>query len=180
MSTLTAPTPKNDILRALAKSRAPVRPSDFQPASPLADHPALAHAAAGLSGKLDTGSDAFAGVAACLETLTRLKLGARNGRTLVLLAKNGPMTVKALTLQLNIPQQSSSNIFDRLETLSLVKRSRSATDDGREVLAEITPAGESVLASIVALTALGQAANVLTKTGHRAAGQDRQKIAFTV
>ena len=52
--------------------------------------------------------------------------------------------------------------------------------DRDEVLAEITPAGESVLASIVALTALGQAANVLTKTGHRAAGQDRQEIAFPV
>lgn len=126
----------------------------------LANNPALATAAQA-TGVLDVTSDTFAAVDACLATLGRLRLGVTAARLLLLLAKNGPERCKALTLDLAISAPAFTGTLQRLDMLGLVT---SQPGQGREVVVAITPAGSSVLASIVGLTALGQAANVLKKT----------------
>lgn len=174
---MTPPTSSNPLLQALARSKAKA-PQSLSGVASLADYPALALAGASGDGRLDVKGEAFAAVISCLETVTRLRLGSRNGLALAILCQSGPLTAGNLASRLWISPAAMTSNLRRLESLGLVTVARNH-GDRREVIVRATPSARSVLANIVALTALGQAANVLTKVGHLAKGQDRQRVAFS-
>ena len=169
---MSPPTTKNPILNGLKKA-ASITPG-------LSDYPELALAASAAKVEaLDTTGDAFAGVMACLETVNRLKLGARNALALGLPCQFGPMCAGSLALRLRIAPSAVSFLLRKLEGLALITTERPGSDR-REVVVTATQAARNVMACVIGLTALGQAANVLNKTGHKANGQSRQPVAFTV
>lgn len=151
------PTPTKPLTQALAKNRA------FT--TTLADFPELALAATNLNGEaraLDTTSYEFGGVMATLETINRLKLGARNAHVLGLLISLGPTRSTDLAKPARLSTAGVSVILRRLEELALITTSRHKDNsDRREVIATATQAAHNVMASIVALSALGAAATVL-------------------
>jgi len=128
----------------------------------LADYPDLALAATATTAELDTESDAFAGVQATLEALSRLRLGHHGAFILTLLARHGPQPLGGLATRLRVSSASMTGFADRLDALGLVSFTHHASDR-RVILIQATEAARKVLASIVALTALGQAANSLRK-----------------
>ena len=127
----------------------------------LADFPGLALAATATRAELDTDGDTFAGVLACLETLNRLQLSASSCRLLMLLARHGPAPCKHLAGRMGISHAAITGLITRLEALELITLTRGGQADRREVILTLTDAARKVLASIVALTALGQAGNCL-------------------
>jgi DNA-binding MarR family transcriptional regulator len=130
----------------------------------LADFPALAVAASATTAHLDTEGETFAAVAACLETLARLGLSASSTRLLMLLVRRGPHSCVRLAELMKISSAAISQITLRLEMLSLITLTRGGEDDRRVVMITATAAARKVLASVVALTALGGAAAVLNQT----------------
>lgn len=126
----------------------------------LADYPDLALAATATTAELDTESDAFAGVQATLEALSRLRLGHHSAFILMALARHGPQSLTTLCQRTKISSASMTGFADRLQSLGLVAFSTHPCDR-RVTLVSATEAARKVLASIVALTALGQAANGL-------------------
>lgn len=169
---MSPPITKSPILNGLkaAKKTAPL----------ITDFPELALAASSVKVEpLNTQSDAFAAVMACVETVNRLRLGARNCHALGLLCQNGPLKAGSLSALLRIAPSSVSLLLRRLEALALITTTHHC-GDRREVIAAPTQAARNVMAAIVALTGLGLAANVLTQTGHKANGQSRQTVAFAV
>jgi DNA-binding MarR family transcriptional regulator len=172
---MSPPITKSPILNGLKKAAAQ--------APGLADFPELALAASSDKVEpLDTTHDAFAGVMACLDTVNRLKLGARNALALGLLCQCGPMKAGTLAARLRIAPSSVSILLRRLEMLAMIttQRTQDGSGDRREVIVTPTQAARNVMACIVSLTALGQAANVLNKTGHKANGQSRVAVTFPV
>jgi len=137
-------------------------PPRRRPTPKLADYPDLALAATATTAELDTDSDAFAGVQATLEALSRLRLGHHGAFILTLLARHGPQPMGWLVGRLKISSASITGFADRLAALGLVSFTHSPRDR-RVTLIQATEAARKVLASIVALTALGQAANSLRK-----------------
>jgi len=125
----------------------------------LSDFPDLAIAATATTAELDTHGDTFAAVSACLDTLARLKLGLTATRLLLLLCEHGPARCITPPAVLKISPADLTGIVARLRALALL-----TTEPGesrREIILTPTEAARKVLASVVALTALGQAANVL-------------------
>ena len=89
------------------------------------------------------------------------------------------MCAGSLALRLRIAPSAVSFLLRKLEGLALITTERPGSDR-REVVVTATQAARNVMACVIGLTALGQAANVLNKTGHKANGQSRQPVAFTV
>lgn len=151
------PTSTLPLPQALAKKR-PTTPS-------LSDYPALALAASAPNQEqrhLDVRSPEFCGVIACLETLNRLQLGSRNAHALALLIQRGPLRASDLCQSLRLSSPGVTVVLRKLEALALITTSRhSENADRREVIATATAAAYNVVASLVALTALGQASAVL-------------------
>lgn len=154
---MSHPSPTLPLPQALAKKR-PVTPR-------LTDYPALALAASDLQQAprpLDVRSPEFCGVMATLETLNRLQLGSRNAHALGLLIQRGPMRATDLGGCLRVSSAGVSVILRKLEALALITTRRPAEDgDRREVIATATAGAHNVMASLVALTALGQASAAL-------------------
>lgn len=128
----------------------------------LTDYPDLVLAATATTAELDTESDAFAGVQATLEALSRLRLGHHGAFILTLLVRHGPQPLGWLVTRLRIRSASITGFADRLAALGLVAFERTSKDR-RVTLISATEAAHKVMASVVALTALGQAANGLRK-----------------
>ena len=155
MSAFPPPIPRTPLARALQTRKSPK--------ACLSDFPALALAATATTAELDPHSAAFASVMATLETLGRLRLSASSARVLMRLAQCGTLSANELAIDLRITAASLSGHLTRLSDLALLTLKRSNTDR-HVVLITATPAAHKVLASIIALTALGAAASVLTRS----------------
>lgn len=130
----------------------------------LADYPELALAATNGSkaGALDINSEIFATVQGALETVCRLKLGARKAHLLTLLARSGTMPLGGLAKAMRISPGATTTQARSLELLGLITLSRRPEHgDARKVMAAITEAGRNVLANIVGLSALAGAASIM-------------------
>lgn len=149
------PPPRTPLALALQqrKTRPQVR---------LLDFPALALAATATTAELEPDGAAFAGVYATLETLNRLRLSATSARLLMLLVTRGTLSATELANEMKVTTASITGLIRRLAELALVGLQR-PDGDRRVVLITATDAARRVLASIVALTALGQAASVLLR-----------------
>lgn len=151
---LTPPRTKQPLLASLQSRR--------EGAPNLSDYPDLALAATATTADLDTEGEAFGAVLACLETIGRLRLSASSTRLLMLLVKHGPQTCSVLVSRMKISSAAMTGLVTRLAALSLVGVQRDLPDR-RSVTVTATPAARKVLASIVALSALGGAAYVLNQ-----------------
>lgn len=151
---LTPPRTAQPLLAALQQQQKAQLPR-------LSDYPALALAASATTADLDTDSEAFASIAACLETLARLRLGISSTWLLMLLVKHGPQTHTMLAARMKCSSPSMTQLTARLESLSLITIQRGQQPDRRAVILTATEAARKVLASIVALTGLGAAAATL-------------------
>lgn len=145
----------------------------------LRNYPDLVLAATATTGELDTTSETFAGVMACLETLSRLRLGTNGAFMLAILVRDGPQTMGALSTRTRISTASMTGFADRLAALGLLTFRR-ADRDRRVIYLTATDAARKVMASIVGLTALGQAASLLlqTKAAFQIAAQRGPKSAL--
>lgn len=134
-------------------------------ASPsLADYPELALAATNGSkaGALDTNSEIFATVQGALETVGRLRLGARKAHLLSLLARSGSTPLGTLARAMRISPSATTTQARTLELLGLITLSRRPEHgDARQVIGTITEAGRNVMANIVALSGLAGAASIM-------------------
>lgn len=130
----------------------------------LADFPALELAATATTAELDTEGETFGGIAACLETMARLRLSASSTWLIMLLVKHGPQSCSELMARMKISSAAITGLITRLEGLTLITIQRGERTDRRLVIITATPATRKVLASLVALTALGAAASILTQT----------------
>lgn len=151
---LTPPRTAQPLLASMQKSKEKVTPR-------LVDYPELALAATATKADLDTNSETFAAVSACLETLCRLKLSAKNTWLLMLLVKHGPTPCSAVADRMKINLPTLNQIVGKLQALSLITAERSGATDRRVTLLTATEAAHKVLASIVGLTGLGAAAAVV-------------------
>lgn len=136
----------------------------------LRNYPDLVLAATATTGELDTAGDTFAAVMACLETLSRLRLGTNGTLMLAILLKHGPQTMGALSTKTRISTASMTGFADRLAALGLLTFRR-AEHDRRVIYLTATDAARKVMASIVGLTALGQVASMMLQSRERPAFQ---------
>lgn len=129
----------------------------------LGDYPDLAVAATSTTAALDTGSGDYAALMAALETLARLKLGARSTLALLhLCRREAAMPMGEIARLARMSTASATGIVTRLEALGLVTMRRTEADR-RVMLARPTEAARRVLASVLALTAFGVAGNTVLK-----------------
>lgn len=129
----------------------------------IGDFPALALAATATKAELNTEGTAFAAICACLETLARLQLSVSSAWLLMLLVKHGPQSCSELVARMKLSSAAITGLVSRLQDLALVGLQRNGPDR-RVVTVSDTEAARKVIASLVALTELGAAANVLTQT----------------
>lgn len=129
----------------------------------LSDFPALALAATATKAELDPKGETFAAVQACVETLARLRLSVSSTWLLTLLAKHGPQQCAELCQRMKISSPAMTGLITRLESLALISVQRGTAPDRRAVIITATEPARKVLASLMALTALGAAAAVLTQ-----------------
>jgi len=151
------PSPRIPLLRSLR-----AKASSSEAAPKLSDYPHLALAATATTAGLDTTSETFHAVQGCLETLCRLDLSKRAALALLVLARQGPLTLNVLAANVRASQANTSQIIRRLEGLGLLTKSQQG-QDLRHVYATITEAGTKVLASLVAITGLAGASSVLVR-----------------
>lgn len=153
---LTPPRTRQPLLTAL-QGRAKTTPV-------LSDFTDLALAAQATTAHLDTEGETFAAVAACFETLARLRLSASSTWLIMLLVKHGPQSCTFLMARMKVSGAAITQLISRLEGLELLTIQRGPVADRRHVIVSATDAARKVLASVLALTALGGAAAVMMQT----------------
>lgn len=129
----------------------------------LSDYPDLAVAATTTTAPLDIDGDDYAALMAALETLARLKLGARSTLALLhLCRRETPMTMGEIAKLTRTSTASTTGLVTRLEALGLLTAARTPADK-RLMLVRPTEGARRVLASVLALTGWGLATSQLLK-----------------
>lgn len=159
---MNLPTPKTPFVKAFRARRADDTPETLVKPK-LLDYPDLIQAATTTTAKLDVDSGTFAAVQGCLETLCRLNLSPRAAWAMQVLAKHGPLSLGILQVNVKVVTSACmTSLALHLEALGMIGLERRGPD-GRFITASLSAAGTRVLASIVALTGIAEAASVLNR-----------------